>query len=389
MWFFRSPMIAFGEDALSHLGVIHGHKALIVTDHQIVALGFVDRVQEQLAQVGITSQVFAEVEPNPSLETVQQGAAVASAYEPDWMIALGGGSAIDAAKAIWVLYERPEMSPWGVAPMGDLGLRQKARFIAIPTTSGTGAETTWPYVLTDTAEHCKRSAGHPDDIPDIVIVDPSFVIDLPPQITADTGMDALTHAVEGYTSFWRNDFADGMCLKAIQLVFDHLPRAYQDGRNDPEAREKMHNAATIAGLGFGNSMAAMAHAMGHSLGALFPIPHGRAVGLFLPYVVEFAARGDEPSRYGEMARFLGLPAGDEAEGTASLVGAIRDLARRIDQPTSLQEAGISLPDFEAQLPKLVENAANDSVLVVSMRYPTEEEIERVYRYAYEGKSIDF
>jgi alcohol dehydrogenase class IV len=389
MWFFRSPIIAFGEDALSHLTAIQGHRALIVTDHHIVTLGFVDRVQEKLTEGGIASEIFADVEPNPCVETVQRGAAAASAYGPDWIVAVGGGSAIDAAKAIWVLYELPGMSPWEVAPMGDLGLRQKARLIAIPTTSGTGAETTWPYVLTDAAEHCKRSAGHPDDIPDLVIVDPSFVINLPAQITADTGMDALTHAVEGYTSLWRNDFADGMCLKAIQLVLDYLPRAYEDGSNDPEAREKMHNAATIAGLGFGNSMAAMAHAMGHSLGALFPIPHGRAVGLLLPYVIEFTARGDEPNRYGEMARFLGLPAGDAAEGTASLVGAIRDLARRIGQPTSLQEAGMSLPDFQAQLAKLVENAANDSALVVSTRYPAEEEIERVYRYAYEGKAIDF
>ncbi len=155
-------------------------------------------------------------------------------------------------------------------------------------------------------------------------------------------MDVLTHAVEGYTSLWHNDFADGMCLKAIQLVMDYLPRAYEEGSNDPEARERMHNAATIAGLGFGNSMAAMAHAMGHSLGALFPIPHGRAVGLFLPYTIEFTTWGDAPTRYGEIARFLGLPAGDAAEGVASLSKAIRDLARRIDQPTSLQEAGISL-----------------------------------------------
>ena len=389
MWFFRSPTIAFGEDALGHLCAIEGRRAFIVTDQQIAALGFVDRVQEKLTQVGIGSEVFAEVEPNPSLETVQRGAAAASAYEPDWIIALGGGSAIDAAKALWILYERPEMTPWEVAPMGSLGLRQKARFIAIPTTSGTGAETTWPYVLTDTEGHCKRSVGHPEDIPDIAIVDPSFVAQLPRQITGDTGMDVLAHAVEGYTSLWHNDFADGMCLKAIQLVMDYLPRAFEEGSNDPEARERMHNAATIAGLGFGNSMAAMAHAMGHSLGALFPIPHGRAVGLFLPYTIEFTTCGDAPTRYGEIARFLGLPAGDAAEGVASLTKAIRDLARRIDQPTSLQEAGISLRDFEAELPKLVENSANDSALVVSTRFPSEEEVERMFRYAFEGKSVDF
>jgi len=389
MWFFRSPTIVFGEDALGHLCEIEGHRAFIVTDQQIAALGFVDRVQEKLAQVGIGSEVFAEVEPNPSLKTVQRGAAAASGYGPDWIIAVGGGSSIDAAKAIWILYERPDMSAWEVAPMGRLGLRQKARFIAIPTTSGTGAETTWACVLTDTEAHCKRSVGHPEDIPDIAIVDPSFVAKLPRQITGDTGMDALTHAVEGYTSLWHNDFADGMCLKAIQLVMDYLPRAYEEGSNDPEARERLHNAATIAGLGFGNSMAAMAHAMGHSLGALFPIPHGRAVGLFLPYTIEFTARGDVSTRYGEIARFLGLPAGDEAEGVASLAKAIRDLARRIGQPTSLQEAGVSPEDLGAQMPKLLENAANDNVLVVCLRYPSDEEIETMFRYAYGGKSVDF
>jgi alcohol dehydrogenase class IV len=202
-------------------------------------------------------------------------------------------------------------------------------------------------------------------------------------------MDALTHAVEGYTSQWRNDFTDGLCLKAIQLVFDYLPRAYENGGNDPTAREKMHNAGTIAGLGFGNSMAAMAHGLGHSLGALFPVPHGRAVGLFLPYTVEFTVRGDLPTRYAEIARFLGLPAASEAEGAASLVQAIRDLARRIGQPISLQEAGISRQDFEAQLPKLIDNALNDSAMIVGLRFPEEKEAEQVCRYAFEGKTIDF
>ncbi len=206
-----------------------------------------------------------------------------------------------------------------------------------------GAEITWPIVLTDTDEDCKLSVGHPENIPDLAIVDPSFVRYLPAQITADTGMDALTHAVEGYTAHWHNDFSDGLCLKAIQLVFDYLPRAWQKGNDDPEAREKMHNAATIAGLGFGNSMAAMAHALGHSAGALLPIPHGRAVGLFLPYTIEFTVRGYLPTRYADIARFLGLPAGDEAEAAASLSAAIRDPARVRIRPANLAAGGGDLP----------------------------------------------
>lgn len=389
MWFFRSPEIVFGEDALEHLENIQGRKALIVTDENITALGFVERVKARLAEAGIETAIFAEIEPNPSMQTVQRGANQALAYQPDWIIGLGGGSCLDAAKSIWIQYELPGRAPDDVAPTGSLGLRQKARMIAIPTTSGTGAETTWPIVLTDTIEGCKISVGHPENIPDMAIVDPIFVHQLPAQITADTGMDALTHAVEGYTSHWHNDFADGLCLKALQLVFDYLPRAWLDGSKDSEAREKMHNAATIAGLGFGNSMAAMAHAMGHSLGALLPVPHGRAVGLFLPYTIEFTVRGYLPTRYADMARFIGLPASDEAEGTASLVSAVRALAQRIGQPTSLQGAGILPEDFEAKLPKLIDNALNDSAMIIGLRFPEEEEVEKVFRYAYEGRPIDF
>jgi alcohol dehydrogenase class IV len=389
MWFFRSPEIVFGEGALDHLANLQGHKALIVTDENIARLGFVERLQARLSAAGIESAVFAGVEPNPSLQTVRKGADQALQYGPDWIIGLGGGSCMDAAKSIFILYERPDLMADGIAPVGSLGLRQKARLMAVPTTSGTGAEVTWPMVLTDMAEHRKISVGHPENIPDLAIVDPIFVADLPRQITADTGMDVLTHAVEGYTSLWRNDFADGLCLKALQLIFDYLPRAYEQGSDDLEAREKMHNAATIAGLGFGNSMAAMAHALGHSLGALFPVPHGRAVGLFLPYTIEFTAQGYLPTCYADIARFLGLPAGNEAEGATSLTQAIRDLAHRIEQPTCLKEAGISPDEFEETLPQLVDNAINDSGMVINLRFPEEEEVERVFRYAFDGESIDF
>ena len=389
MWFFRSPEIVFGSGALDYLTDLPGSKAFIVTDENMVRLGFVERVRAALAQSGIECQVFAEVEPNPSLQTVKRGAEAALAYGPDWIIGLGGGSSMDAAKSVYVQYERPDLPPDDVAPMGRLGLGQKAKLMAIPTTSGTGAEVTWPIVLTDLVEGRKVTVGHAENIPDLAIVDPVFVLHLPPQITADTGMDVLTHAVEGYTGQWRNDFSDGLCLKAIQLVFDYLPRAYEQGSRDEEAREKMHNAATIAGLGFGNAQAAMAHALGHSLGAVLHVPHGRAVGLFLPYTIEFIVRGYLPTRYADLARFLGLPAEDEAQAAAAFAAAIRDLARRIEQPLSLQEAGIPADEFEASLPKLVANALNDSAMIISPRFPEEEEVERLYRYAYEGRPVDF
>jgi alcohol dehydrogenase class IV len=213
---------------------------------------------------------------------------------------------------------------------------------------------------------------------------------MPPQLTADTGLDALTHAVEGYTSTWQNDFSDGLCLKAIQMIFTYLPRAYANG-DDAEAREKMHNAATLAGLGFINSMAAAAHALGHSLGAVFHVPHGRAVSLFLPYTMQFNTLGDQPTRCADIARFLGLPAADEQEGAANLIAAIRDLERQVGQPLSISEA---LPDltpdeFESRLDKLVDNAEMDATIVASARYLSHDDTRRLFEYAYAGKDIDF
>ncbi len=389
MWFFRSPEIVFGEGALDYLAEIQGRRAFIVTDENLLRLGLVAEVQDRLAAAGIESAVFSGVEPNPSLQTVRRGAEEALAYGPDWIVGLGGGSCLDAAKSIWIQYERPDLAPDEVAPVGRLGLRQKAHLVAIPTTSGTGAEVTWPIVLTDLEEQRKVTVGHPENIPDLAIVDPVFVSHLPAPITADTGMDALTHAVEGYTSQWHNDFSDGLCLKAVQLVFDYLPRACEHGAEDPEARERLHNAATIAGLGFGNSMAAIAHALGHSAGAVLGMAHGRAVGLCLPYTVEFNVRGPLPTRYADIARFLGLPASDEEEGAASLAEAIRRLARRIGQPTTLRETGLSPQEFQDRLPRLVDNAMNDSAMTVNLRFPEEEEVEQLYRCIFDGQTVDF
>ena len=389
MWFFRSPEVAFGEFALDHLATIQGSKALIITDQNIVKLGFVDLVKGKLAEAGIETAVFAKVEPDPSLQTAQRGAKEAETYQPDWLIGLGGGSCMDAAKAAWFLYERPDMDLRNLSPFEYLGLRAKARFVAIPTTSGTGSEVTIFSVLTDTEENRKVGLGSGELLPDLAIVDPVFTMNLPPQITADTGMDVLTHAIEGYNCTWRNDFTDGPCLKAIQLVFDYLPRAYEKGAQDPVAREKMHNAAAIAGLGFGNSFGALAHALGHALGTAFHVPHGRAVGLFLPYTIEFAANAGE-GRYAEIARFLGLPAADDDElGTASLVTAILNLAQSMDMPTSVRALGISQEDLNHAMPALIDNTETDTQMVSSCRVPDTREVEALFRYAYEGKSIDF
>jgi len=390
MWYFRSPEIVFGQDALDHLAYLKGRRAFIVTDSVVVRLGFVDKVKTKLAEAGLTCDVFDQVEPEPSLQTVQRGAELMLEKEPDWIVGLGGGSAMDAAKAMWILYERPDIAPEAINPFDELGLRRKARMVAIPTTSGTGSETTWAVILTDTEEGRKISTGAPECTPDLAIVDPTFAHSMPPRLTADTGLDALTHAIEGYTSTWYNDFTDGLCLKAAQLVFDFLPRAYANG-DDAEAREKMHNAATLAGLGFINAMASTAHALGHSLGAVLHLPHGRAVSLFLPYTVQFNVRGDQPTRYAEVAHFLKLPAASEEEGAASLVSAIRDLERQVGQPLSIREAlpDLSPADFVAHLDKLVGNAEMDPTIVTSPRHITTDDTRRLFEYAYEGKDIDF
>ncbi|MFQ5420852.1 MAG: iron-containing alcohol dehydrogenase, partial [Anaerolineae bacterium] len=363
MWFFRTPEFFFGDDALSQLAMLAGERAYIVTDEVIQGLGFVDRVQAHLETAGIAGAVFADVEPDPSLQTVQRGAAAMLDFGPDWVIGLGGGSCLDAAKAMWILYERPSLDPTAISPFEDLGLRQKARLICIPTTAGTGAEASYGIVLTDTDARRKLTLGSREATPDIAIVDPAFTARLPRQLTADTGVDVLTHAIEGFSSAWANDFTDGLCLQAARLVWTYLPRAVANGGDDDEAREKMANAAAIAGMTLGNSQVALAHALGHAAGAVFKqIPHGRITALFLPYTIEFVANGGD-GRYREIAHALDL----EKKNGLGLATAVRQFLTGIGQPTSLQMAGISEPELEEALPLLSANVEMDANTLCSRR----------------------
>jgi alcohol dehydrogenase class IV len=388
MWYFVVPEVVFGQDALVRLAELKGKSAVIVTDKNIVKLGLVDMVKAQLSLAGIESSVFDEVEPDPSLQMVSKGVTLMNQYEPDLVVAVGGGSVMDVAKAMRVGYERPDLKAEEINPfISDLGLGTKAKLICIPTTSGTGAEATFAIVLTDTADQRKLSLINREIVPDIAIVDPALAMAMPPAVTADTGMDALTHAVEGFTCTWKNDFSDGLCLRAIQLVFEYLPRVVKDGL-DMEAREKMHNAATLAGIGFINSLTAMAHATGHSLGAVFHVPHGRAVGLFLPYTIEFIDEARE-ELWAELANFLRLEVPKGERAGPILARAIRGLAKSIKEPLSLKEAGIPFDEFDSSMDKLIDNAMADGSLIVSARIPSVAETEKFLRYAYEGKSIDF
>ncbi len=388
MWIFTSPStLVFGEDALHHLEELQGERAFLVTDANLRRLGLAERVAEPLRQAQMAVTIFDQVEPEPSIQTVYRGVERMRELEPDWIVAVGGGSCMDAAKAMWALYERPDLVPEELSPLYSLGVH-RARMVAVPTTSGTGSEVTWMMVLTDAENHRKLGLGNRELVPTVALVDPEMTRDLPPAITADTGLDALTHAVEAFVATFRNDLTDPLCLQAAALVFAYLPRAVERGAADMEAREKMAYAATIAGLAFGNAWVGLAHALGHSLGGHFRVPHGRAVALFLPYVVEFNAQGGVV-RYAAMARHLDLGDGEPGEGAQPLVGAVRELERAVGQPTTLQELGIDRAALEAALPTLCENALTDNAILGTPRPPEWEELEKLFRYAWEGRPVDF
>jgi len=387
MWHFVSPQIVFGQGALDALEDLHGGRALLVTDATLVELGLVNRVVSLLQKASIESHVFDAVEPEPSLQTVRTGAEVARDLAPNWIIGLGGGSPMDAAKAIWVLYERPDLEPGDINPFIDLGLRQRARLITIPTTSGTGAEVTWAIVLTDVGEGRKMGLGNRENVADIAIVDPEMAAGMPSKLTADTGLDALTHAVEGYICTWHTDLTDGLCVQAARDIFAFLSRAVKDG-SDMEARERMHHAATSAGLGFGNAMASLAHAMGHALGARYHIPHGRAVALFLPYTVEYVAH-QEPGRSAELAQRLRLTDRTEKGGALALAGGIRELIRRVGNPTSVEQLDVAPDRYRSDLERMVDDTFSDTQMVTAARAPSYEELRQLFLCAYSGDAVDF
>jgi len=387
MWYFSCPTIVFGDDALEHLREIQGTRALIITDSNIVKLGYAEQVSNELIKAGLECRIFDEVEPDPSMQTIRNGAQEALEYQPDWLIGLGGGSAMDAAKAIWVLYVRPDIEPDAISPTELLNLRDKARLIAIPTTSGTGAEATWGIVVTDVAARRKLALGSRETMPDIAILNTSFMMRLPPQLTGDTGMDALTHAIEGYTSNWRSDFTDAPALLAVKLIFQYLARAFENG-SDAESREHMMHAATLASMSFGNAMAGLAHSMGHALGGLFHVPHGRAVGLFLPYTMEYLAEA-AAHLYADIGRFAGLINSSDLDTTRALISQVRSLASSIGQPSSVREAGIEPTAYKQSITALVERAENEVTTVTIARIPDGADLEKLFRYAYEGKPVNF
>ncbi|MBB5355521.1 acetaldehyde dehydrogenase/alcohol dehydrogenase [Anoxybacillus mongoliensis] len=407
-WFKVPPKIYFEKHATQYLAKMPNiSRAFIVTDPGMVKLGYVDKVLYYLRKRPdyVHCEIFSEVEPDPSIETVMKGADMMHAFQPDVIIALGGGSAMDAAKAMWLFYEHPNTDFNGLKQKFlDIRKRvfkypklgQKAQFVAIPTTSGTGSEVTSFAVITDKKNNVKYPLADYELTPDVAIVDPQFVMTMPKHITADTGMDVLTHAIEAYVSNMANDYTDGLALKAIQLVFEYLPRAYKNG-NDEVAREKMHNASTIAGMAFANAFLGINHSLAHKLGAEFHIPHGRANTILMPHVIRYNAQKPKKftafpkyehfvadQRYAQIARLLGLPAKTTEEGVESLVQAIIKLAKELDMPLSIAATGVSKEEFESKVEQLAELAFEDQCTTANPKLPLVSDLADIYRQAYKG-----
>jgi alcohol dehydrogenase class IV len=390
MQFFGVPFTVFGDDSLDYLNTLKGKRAFIVTDKNITRLGLADLVIAELKKGGMETKVFDEVEPDPSIETVEKATAVAAQFKPDWFVGLGGGSSMDTCKSTMVCY-CANIKPLDMSPSDFYDLRAKAKLICIPTTSGTGSEATWAIVLTDTAGERKVGLGSYETMPDIAILDPRMVMSMPPQITGDTGMDALCHAIEGYVATWRSPFTDGPGLTAIKYVFEYLKKAYDNGK-DEEARKFMMYAASQAGTCFGNGMAGLGHSTGHAIGGLFHTPHGRAVGLYLPYTMEYEANGSEEAlaRYAEIARFCNIARdSDDKKCCKALVAAIRKLAKSVGQPLSVKDTGIKREDYIKHIDGLVDRAVNEAMTIAVTRVPDGDDLTKVFTYAYDGKEIDF
>ncbi|NHI89601.1 MAG: iron-containing alcohol dehydrogenase [Candidatus Thorarchaeota archaeon] len=390
VWWFFCPNITYGEDALSDLETIKGKKAFIVTDKIINGLGLAEKVCRILTQKQWEAAIWDGVEPDPKISTVKSAAEAIKRFGADWIIAVGGGSVMDTAKAAWVLYEKPDVELHALTPFDELGLRTKAKLICIPTTTGTGSEATKAIVIRDDETGRKFATINPELTPDIALLDPEFVVGLPKNLTAYTGMDALTHAIEGYISVWKNDFSDGCSLQSVRMIFEWLPKSVEN-LSDLEAREKMLIAACLAGMSFGNSQAALAHSLGHSMGSVLRTHHGMSVGMALPYTVEFNCidGGDAAKQYSELARMIGVSGKGDKKTSINFAQAIRDFMKTVGCPASFKEAGIKKKEFNAGLEKMVEFAMMDTSLTMNPRNTDSEEIRKLYQYMFEGKTVDF
>lgn len=379
--------IYHGKDSSEVLKSLEGKRAFIVIGGgSMKRFGFLDKVLSYLKEANMETKVFEGVEPDPSVETVMKGAKEMEEFNPDWIVSIGGGSPIDAAKAMWIFYEYPDFTfEKAIVPFGLPKLRRKAKFVAIPSTSGTATEVTAFSVITDYKAKIKYPLADFEITPDIAIVDPSLAETMPEKLVAHTGMDALTHAIEAYTASLRSNFTDPLALKAIEMVNMHLVNSY---KGDMEARGEMHEAQCLAGMAFSNALLGIVHSMAHKVGAVFHIPHGCANAIFLPYVIKYNRKACE-DRYANIARHIGLKGESERELTDALIDLINKFNKELNIPSSMKEYGIEEDDFKANLKFIAHNAVLDPCTGSNPREINDETMEKLYTCAYYGSDVDF
>lgn len=376
-----------GKGALEALETLEGKKAIVcVGGGSMKRNGFLDRAVNYLQEAGMEVKLFEGIEPDPSVETVMDGAAVMREFEPDWIVAMGGGSPIDAAKAMWIFYEYPDFTfEQAVVPFGLPELRQKAKFVAIPSTSGTATEVTAFSVITDYKAKIKYPLADFNITPDIAIVDPDLAQTMPAKLVAHTGMDALTHAIEAYTASLKSNFTDPLALKAIEMVDENLVKSFA---GDKEARNLMHEAQCLAGMAFSNALLGIVHSMAHKIGAVFHIPHGCANAIFLPYVIQYNRSVCE-DRYANIARVLKLEGQTNSELTDSLIEKINEFNKELNIPATMKEYGVTEEEFLANVKHIAHNAVLDACTGSNPREIDDETMERLLSCTFYGNKVDF
>lgn len=421
MLWFRAPEKVYIKKgclpvALRELKDMGKKRAFVVTDSFLFKSGYISVITDRLQEMGITFTVFSDVEPDPSLKSAELGAAAMRTFEPDVIVAMGGGSAMDAAKIMWVLYEHPD------ADFKDMAMRfidirkrvytfpkmgEKAYFVAVPTSAGTGSEVTPFAVITDSDEGVKYPLADYELLPNMAIVDPDLMKTGPKSLTSASGIDAVTHDLEALASVMATDYTDGLAKQSLKVIFEYLPRAYDSapakddpGFDDDEAREKMANAATMAGMAFANAFLGVCHSMAHKLGAFHHIPHGVANALLIDEVIRFNSAEKPPKmgtfsqydhpktlrKYAEVAEELGCKGKTDEEKVEALIAKIDDLKEKIGIKKSIKEYGIKEKDFFDRLDEMCEQAFDDQCTGANPRYPLIKEIKEIYTNVYYGKT---
>ena len=386
-----------GKGALEALKSFTGKKAMIcVGGGSMKRFGFLDRAVEYLKEAGMEVELFEGIEPDPSVETVMRGAEAMRKFQPDWIVAIGGGSPIDAAKAMWAFYEYPDVTFESLCvPFNFPELRQKAKFCAISSTSGTATEVTAFSVITDYSKGIKYPLADFNITPDVAIVDPELAQTMPQKLIAHTGMDALTHAIEAYVSTAANDYTDALAMKAIEMVTSYLPSSYKGNR---ESRAAMHNAQCLAGMAFSNALLGIVHSMAHKTGAAFcegsmkgrHLPHGCANAIYLPYVIKYNAHDERAAeRYADIARMLGLPGSSDKALIESLCTLIGSMNGIFDIPHTLKDFGVDEAEFNAKVDEIAANAVGDACTGSNPRAIDPATMAKLFKCTYYGTEVDF